>query len=135
MIQAELSKDTLIMLGMNKFLPPFSRPLYDMFVGDSRPNKYVSVFVGLLAWQQAKAHSELYPERTLCIPPWYKPESFFFPVDGCKVLIIDTHPISTDMHYVRSIATQLLEDQAISVFFLYQLDTQSDLITFKKGNS
>lgn len=120
------------MLRMDKILPPYSEPLYDLFVNDKRPNKFVRVFVGLLAWPHGFNNSQLFPERTIAIPPWNKPHKYFFPVDDCKVLIVDTHPDSTDMHYINKVAQALLACGASCVFFLYQVDTQVDLLTFKR---
>lgn len=71
-------------------LPPYARPLYELISTGFRPDNDVNLFVGQHAWKKGKSSSVSYTYRTIALPPWLSPSSFFWPVNQCDILIVDT---------------------------------------------
>jgi hypothetical protein len=94
----------------NKKVPPFGHRLSKLLASGFRPQNDVLVFAGLRAWYKAKSFSISYPERVLCIPPWADPEQFYWPVQQCSVLVIDT--LACELEYIDQIAGCVFREEA-----------------------
>jgi len=91
-------------------IPPFGWPLYKIQKAGRRPANSVCLFIGHKAWKDAKSFAEVYPKRTLMIPPYLSANEFFWPVKGCDILIFDSGWGGVD--YVDEIVERLYKDGA-----------------------
>lgn len=73
-----------------KKLPPFGKGLNALIESGQRPSNSILVYTGNHAWEKGHGFSISYPERLLILPPWLSPETYYWPVTGCDVLITDT---------------------------------------------
>lgn len=73
-----------------KKLPPFGKGLNALIESGQRPNNDVLLFIGNNALSKGNGFSVSYPDRTLVLPPWLSPETYYWPVIGCDALITDT---------------------------------------------
>lgn len=91
-------------------LPPYGKPLHDLLQSGSHPKNDINLFIGHKAWKKGEAFSISYPTRTLIIPPWNNPGNYFWPVQNCDVLIIDTG--YAEKQYLSNLAGVLFEHGA-----------------------
>lgn len=108
-------------------LPPYSKNLYELIKKGGRPPSYVTLYIGLDAWNKGKYFSNEYPDRILVLPAWECPSIYFWPVKGCDVLIYDTGYADED--YVNDLTASLFIYEANIVFF----SSHELFTTFKKG--
>lgn len=83
----------------NMKLPPYAKPLYELITSGFHPNNDINVFIGNKAWNKGKAFSVSFPERTCLVPPWDSPCSYYWPVNNCDILVVDTGYANSDYLY------------------------------------
>lgn len=71
-------------------LPPYGKNLFQLQQQGLKPNYTIFIWIGNNAWSMARHTIDIRPDRTLLIPPWECPTGFMWPVNGCRVLIVDT---------------------------------------------
>lgn len=109
-------------------LPPYSKNLYFLMKKGMFPKSYISLYIGLSAWEKGNYFSKEYPDRTLILPAWEEPTDYFWPVKKCDVLIIDTG--YAEKKYVHDLTACLFAYNANIVFF----SSHDSFTIFKKGN-
>jgi hypothetical protein len=108
-------------------IPPYGKPLYDLIKSGFKPNNDIKLFIGNKAWEKGKNFSISYPHNTLILPPWFSPQSYYWPVKQCDVLIFDTAFAKEE--YIEELATSLYEQDANKVRFV---NSDYELIVFHK---
>src|ERR1700741_440844 len=93
-----------------KKLPPFSKPLFELFQKGLYPSNSVNVFVGHYAWQKGKSFSISYPKWTIALPPWESAFKYKWPVANYDICLIDTG--GSDDEYLEETTFVLLESGA-----------------------
>lgn len=101
---------------MQKKLPPYGKPLYELQQKGSRPANSINIWIGRKAWHKGQAFSQSMLFRTLVLPPWLSPISYLWPVKQCDVLIHDTG--YADEPYVEELVYCLYMDEADKVRLL-----------------
>jgi hypothetical protein len=107
-------------------LPPYARPLHDLISSGVRPSNDVYVFTGEHAWEKGKNISISYPDRTIVLPPWLSPFTYYWPVKDCDMLIVDRF---SESFYIDEVAICLYEFGARIVHFI---DFDDTFITYHK---
>ena len=101
---------------MHKKIPPFGKKLADLQAEGLRPFGSIFLIIGITAWQHGKAKAISYPLRTLILPAYECPFSYFWPVKECDVLILDYgYP---ELDYIDELAYALYEYKAEIVRYL-----------------
>jgi hypothetical protein len=95
---------------------PFSKPLRELQAKGLVPTNDVMIIIGNHAWRKAKNLSISFPERVLALPPWNNPLDYYFPVQNCSTMIVDTGFVNDD--YLTDLARCLYEHDATKVFFI-----------------
>ena len=101
-----------------KKLPPYSKPLFELFQNGLRSSNSINVFVGHYAWQKGKAFSISYPRWTIALPPWESAFKYIWPVEGYDICLIDTG--GSDEEYLEETAFVLLESGARMIVVIDQ---------------
>lgn len=115
-----------------RILAPLSTPLNEKIKLDRDiPVDCVFLFIGFLAWSRGHERAETFPASTIVIPAWYPPDMYSFPVERCRVLIVETHQeTSIGFSYVYEIALELKRQGAELVFYLdHENPNEPDLLT------
>jgi hypothetical protein len=100
---------------MSKKLPPYGKPLQALLSQGGLPDNVVNLWIGMNAWHKGTAFNLSYPTRTLVLPPWICPTNYYWPVNGCDVMIFDTG--YADLDYIENIAYCLFQDGANKVYY------------------
>jgi len=108
-------------------LPPFGKPLALFLDTGGRLENDINLFFGHKAWEKGKSFSQMYPCRTLTLPPWDHPCHYFWPVKNCDVLIFESG--YADESYITDLAGALFEHSANIVRCV---TSQYELIKFDK---
>lgn len=91
-------------------LPPFGKALEDLQSQGKAPTDTINVWIGNKAWEKGTGFAKSMPTRTLVLPPWEDPESYYWPINGCDMLIHDTG--FAELDYLKDLAYCLYRDGA-----------------------
>ncbi len=78
----------------HKKLPPYGKKLKELLAQGKKPRNSIFLFLGINAWQSAKAFSHI--QQVLVLPPDESPYSFDWPVKECSVLAFDKGGLAPD---------------------------------------
>jgi hypothetical protein len=101
---------------MSKKIPPYGFNLYYQLKNGYKPKNSINLFVGVNSWQKGESFSQMYPSRTLVLPPWLPPSSYNWPVTQCDILIFDTGNSEED--YIYELVYCLYEHRASIVRYV-----------------
>lgn len=90
-------------------LPPYGKFLFEKICKEGRPKNDIYLFVGTQAFKKAKEFQISRP-GTLALPAYECPSQYFWPVNGCDILIFDTGYCETD--YLNDLAYYLYQHHA-----------------------
>lgn len=108
-------------------IPPYGSELFHLQKQGLKPATTIFLWIGNSAWKKAKESVHLRPVSTLLIPPWFCPSTYFWPVNDCRVLIVDTG--YAEDNYLNDIAYCLYQGGADVVMCLTH---DKNLIVFHK---
>ncbi len=92
-----------------KKLVPYGSPLKSRLINSGPIKNDVYLFIGNHAWEKAKNFQTSRP-GTLCLPPFYDPSIYEWPVPNCDILIFDTG--FCDQDYIDAIVKILFRSNA-----------------------
>lgn len=109
-------------------LPPYSKALFQSIKKGKIPAGFIYLWIGQNGWNIAGQLSEVFPDKTILLPPWLSPFDYMWPVKLCRILIIDTGYANRD--YIEELVYCLYKNGAEEVRFLCP---EFNLTVFKKG--
>ena len=112
-----------------KRLPPYAKPLFELFQKGLRPSNSVNVFVGHRAWQKGKSFSISYPQCTVALPPWESAFKYIWPVASYDICLIDTG--GCEEEYLEETTFVLLESGARIVAVI---DQDFNILIYRKDS-
>lgn len=82
-----------------KPLPPYGKEAAFLLSWGVQPRNNIFIFAGFNAWQKARAFENT--QVVLCLPLEVNPFIYFWPVNNCSILLVDTGGLSiTDIEII-----------------------------------
>ena len=100
---------------MQKKLPPYGSNLFNCLISGKKSINDVYIFIGQDAYGKVEDFKYSRP-TTMCLPPGDYPERYFWPIQGCDILIFDTS--NSSQAFIERFVICLFEYQANIVRYM-----------------